>query len=328
MKRREFITLLGGVAAWPITANGQQLTRIRRVGLLTGLAQNDTEAQTRIKAFQQRLQELGWTEGQNVQIEYRWAAGNVGRTRVYAAELVALGPDVILVNTPPGLAALQKATHTIPIVFVQVVDASESGAASIAHPGGNVTGFYSYFAYTIVGKWLEILKEIAPHVRRVAILQNTDHPAWLGYLRAIKTIAPSFGVGVVAAGLQGPADIKPAIDDFAREPDGGLIVLPDSMTTANRKTIIELAAAHRLPATYPLRSFVKSGGLISYGADLVASFRQATSYVDRILRGAKPAELPAQQSTKLELVINLKTAKALGLTIPPTLLARADEVIE
>jgi ABC-type uncharacterized transport system substrate-binding protein len=189
-------------------------------------------------------------------------------------------------------------------------------------------GCYSYFAYTIVGKWLEILKEVAPNIRRLALMQNTDHPAWRGYLHAINDIAPSAGVSVVPAGLHAPADIKRNLDEFAREPGGGLIVLPDSMTTAHRKAIIELAAVHRLPATYPLRSFVKSGGLVSYGADLVASFRQATSYVDRILRGAVPADLPAQQSTKLELVINLKTAKTLGLVVPTTLLARADEVIE
>jgi putative ABC transport system substrate-binding protein len=328
MKRRAFIGLLGGAAAWPLAARAQQGERIRRVGLLTGLAQDDPEAQARIKAFQQRLQELGWTDGRNIHIDYRWTAGDVGRTKTYAAELVALAPDVILVNTPPGLAALQKATRTIPIVFVQVVDASESSATSIAHPGGNVTGFYSYFAYTIVGKWLELLKEIAPQVRRIAIMQNVDHPAWPGYLRAINDIAPSFGVGVVPAGLHGPTDIKLGIDKLAREPGGGLIVLPDSMTAAHRKSIIDLAAIHRIPAVYPVRYFVVSGGLVSYGADLVASVRQATSYVDRILRGASPADLPAQQSTKLELVINLKTAKTLGLDVPPSVLARADDVIE
>jgi putative ABC transport system substrate-binding protein len=328
MRRREFIGLVGGAASWPLVARAQQGERIRRVGLLTGLAQDDPEAQARIKAFQQRLQKLGWTEGRNVHIDYRWTAGDVGRARTYAAELVALAPNVILVNTPPGLAALQKATRTIPIVFVQVVDASESSATSIAHPGGNVTGFYSYFDYTIIGKWLEVLKEIAPQVRRVAIMQNVDHPAWPGYLRAINDIAPSFGVDVVPAGLHGPTDVKLGIDKLAREPDGGLIVLPDSMTGAHRNSIIDLAAIHRIPAVYPLRFFVASGGLVSYGADLVASVRQATSYVDRILRGANPADLPAQQSTKLELVVNLKTAKALGFTIPETLLATADEVIQ
>ena len=329
MRRREFITLLGSAAAaWPFGARAQQPERMRRVGLLTGLAQSDPEAQTRIKAFKQRLEELGWTEGRNVQIDYRWAAGNVGRTREYAAQLVALAPDVILVNTPPGLATLKQATKTIPIVFVQVVDASESGASSLAHPGGNVTGFYSYFAYSIVGKWLQMLKEIAPDVRRVAMMQNTDHPAWPGYLRAIKEIAPASGVEIIPAGLREPADIKRVFDEFVREPNGGLVVLPDSMTTANRNKIIELAATHRLPAVYPLRSFVKSGGLMSYGADLVASFRQVASYVDRILRGATPGDLPAQQSTKFELLINLKTAKALGLTVPPGLLSIADEVIE
>ena len=328
MRRRDFIIVIGSVAAWPLMARAQQPERIRRVGVLTGLAQDDPEAQARIKAFQQRLRELGWTDGHNVQIDYRWASGDVDRTRAYAAELVALAPDVILVNTPPGLAALQKATRTIPIVFAQVIDASESDAASVARPGGNVTGFYSYFDFTIVGKWLEILKEIAPQVRRVAIMQNVDHPVWAGYLRAINEIAPSFGVGIVPAGLHGPTDIKLGIDELAREPNGALIVLPDSMTATYRKEIVDLAAAHRIPAVYPLRYFVASGGLVSYGADVVASFRQAASYVDRILHGANPATLPVQQSTKLELRINLKAAHALGLPIPSTLVDRADEVIE
>jgi putative ABC transport system substrate-binding protein len=328
MRRRDFIIAVGSVAAWPLVARAQRPERIRRVGVLTGLAQDDPEAQARIKAFQQRLRELGWTDGHDVQVEYRWASGNVDRTRAYATELVGLAPDVILVNTPPGLAALQKTTRIIPIVFAQVIDASESDAASVARPGGNVTGFYSYFDFTIVGKWLEILKEIAPQIRRVALMQNVDHPAWPGYLRAIKEIAPSFGVGVVSAGLHGPTDIKLGIDELAREPNGGLIVLPDSMTGAHRQEIIDLAAADRIPAVYPVRYFVASGGLVSYGADIVASFRQAASYVDRILRGADPASLPVQQSTKLELLINLKTAKTLGLTVPSTLIDRADEVIE
>lgn len=329
MKRRRFIVYSAGVAAaWPLAALAQPAGQIRRVGVLTGLAQSDLEAQERVAAFRERLQKLGWTEGGNLRIITRWAAGDIARTRAYAAELVDLAPDVILVNTPPGLAALQTATRRIPVVFVQVVDAAEGTIKSPAHPGGNVTGFYTVFDYSIAGKWLELLKEVAPRIRRVAAMQDPKHPAWSKYLSAVKDVAPSLGIEVIPAPVQEPAEIERAIDMLAREPDGGLIVLPDSFTAVHRGRIIAAAARYRLPAVSHLKGFAAAGGLMSYGADLVDLVGQAASYVDRILRGRRPAELPVQASTKFELVVNLNTARAFDLKVPQTILLRADRVIE
>jgi putative ABC transport system substrate-binding protein len=329
MKRRKFIAFLGSAAAVsPLAALAQRANRTQRIGVLMGLAENDPEGQARYAALRERLRKLGWTEGGNIDVTTRWAAGDIARTQAYAAELVGLAPDVILVNTPPGLAALQTVTRSIPVVFVQVVDAAESVVKSPARPGGNITGFYTFFDYSMTGKWLQILKEAAPRVRRVAAMQNPKHPAWSKYLDAIRSIAPSLGIEVVPAPVQEPAEIERVIERFARVPDGALVVLPDTFTTVHRGLIVAAAARYRVPSIGQSKSFATAGGLMSYGADLVDLMRLAGTYVDRILRGAKPAELPVQASTKLELVINLKTAKALGLTIPQAILLRADNVIE
>jgi putative ABC transport system substrate-binding protein len=329
MKRRKFIAFLGSAAAAsPLAALAQRANQTQRIGVLMGLAENDPEGQERYAALRERLQKLGWTEGGNIRVITRWAAGDIARTQAYAAELVSLAPDVILVNTPPGLAALQTATRSIPVVFVQVVDAAESAANSPARPGGNITGFYTFFEYSMTGKWLEMLKEIAPRVRRVAAMQNPKHPAWARYLSAISSVAPSLGIEVIPAPVQEPAEIERVIARFARVPDGALIVLPDTFTTAHRGLIVAAAARYSVPAIGQSKAFAAAGGLMSYGADLVDLLRQSGTYVDRILRGAKPTELPVQASTKFELVINLRTAKALGLTIPQSILLRADNVIE
>jgi len=328
--RRELLVALGGAAAaWPLAARAQQSSRIRRVDVLMGLTESDPEAQSRIAAFHKTLQGLGWTEGRNVQVDYYWAAGDIDRTHTLAKELVSSAPDVIVVNTPPGLSALRVETHTIPIVFVQLLDASESTVVlNPARPESNVTGFTNFYEYAVSGKWLALLKEIAPSVSRVAILQNPNHPSWAGYQGSIAKTAPLLGVQPIRAHIYTPADIDNVLDALAREPNGGLLVLPDTFTTVHRDKIVALADYHRLPAVYPLRFFATGGGLMAYGADLVELLRLSASYVDRILRGARPSDLPVQSSTKFELIINLKTAKALGLDIPATLLARADEVIE
>ena len=329
MKRREFITLVGCAAVWPLAARAQQRERPRRIGVLMGLTESDPEAQSRIAAFRKTLQDLGWTEGRNVRTDYYWAAGDLDRTHALAKELVSSTPDVIVVNTPPGLSALRLQTHIIPIIFVQVLDASESTVVmNPARPESNVTGFTNFYEYGVSSKWLALLKEIAPSVSRVAILQNPNHPSWVGYQSAIAKSAPLLGVQPIRAHLYTPVDIDNALDALAREPNGGLLVLPDTFTTVHRDKIIALADHHRLPAVYPLRFFATGGGLMAYGADLVELLRLSASYVDRILRGARPSDLPVQSSTKFELIINLKTAKALGIEVPPTLLARADEVIE
>jgi putative tryptophan/tyrosine transport system substrate-binding protein len=328
MKRRDFITLLGGaVAAWPLAARAQQQPgRVRRVGVLIGIAVNDPDAQTRLAAFVQTLQQLGWTDGRNVRIDTRWASGDAELIRRYAAELVALAPDVIFV-TGAAVAALLQATHTVPIVFAAVADPVGSGFVdSLSQPGGNATGFMQ-FEYGLSGKWLELLKEIAPSLTRVIVLWDPE-TAGIGQFAIIQSVATSAGVDVRPVKLRDAGEIERAITAFARAPNGGLIVTASAWCVVRRDLIIALAARHKLPAVYFERFFVVAGGLISYGANFVDQYRRAAGYVDRILKGEKPADLPVQAPTKYELAINLKTAKALGLEVPPTLLARADEVIE
>jgi putative ABC transport system substrate-binding protein len=329
VKRRVFITFLGGAAvAWPITARAQQGERMRRIGVLMPLATDDPESKARIAAFLQGLRQLGWTDSGNVRIDTRWGAGNADDIRKYARELIALAPDVVLANATQAVAALQQATRTTPIVFVNVADPVGAGfVASLARPGGNATGF-SNFEYGLSGKWLELLKEIAPGVTRAAVLRDPAMAAGIGQFAAIQSVAPSFGVELNLVGVRDAGEIERTVAAFARESNGGLIVTASPLAIAHRDLIIALAARHKLPAVYYARFFVTSGGLISYGPDTVDPFRRAASYVDRILKGEKPADMPVQAPTKYEMAINLKTAKALGLTIPPTVLARADEVIE
>jgi putative tryptophan/tyrosine transport system substrate-binding protein len=329
VKRREFIVLLGGAAvAWPLAARAQQAERVRRVGVLMNLGSDDAEAQARNAAFLQGLQELGWTVGRNVRIEYRWGAGDAELFRRHASELVALAPDVILASGGAVVPSLLQATRTIPIVFTGTPDPVGAGfVESLARPGGNATGF-TIFEYGISGKWLELLKEIAPHVTRAAVIRDPAIAAGLGSWGAIQSVAPSLGVELRPLGVRDAGEIERVVTAFARSSNGGLIVTGSTLAVVHRKLITTLAARYRLPAVYPQRSFVTVGGLISYGPDSIDPYRQAAGYVARILKGEKPAELPVQAPTKFELVINLKTAKALGLEIPPTLLARADEVIE
>ena len=327
MKRRTFITLLGGMAvpaAWPLTARAQQGERMRRIGVLMNLASDDV----RLAAFHQGLQQLGWTVGRNVQIDYRWGAGDADRIRKFAAELIALAPDVILSTGSPSVAALQQATRTVPIVFATVVDPLSSGFVdTLARPGGNITGF-TLFEYSISGKWLQLLKEIAPRMTRAAVIRDPALTAGGGQLGVIQAVALSVGAEVTPVNVRDAGEIERAITAFARSPNGGLVVTGSTLAGVHRDLIITLAARHQLPAVYAQRYFVTGGGLISYGPDSIDPYRRAASYVDRILKGEKPADLPVQAPTKYELVINLKTAKALGLDVPPTLLARADEVIE
>ena len=327
VRRREFIFTLGGAAAaWPLAAHAQQGERMQRIGVLMNLAADDAEGQGRVAAFLQGLQQLGWTDGRNVRIDYRWAAGDAGRFHRYAEELLALAPDVILASATPSVQALQQATRTVPIVFAQVSDPVGLGlVASLARPGGNITGFTpSEFGFG--AKWLELLKEIAPRVTRVAVLRDlTIGPA---YLSAIQTVAPSFNVELSVVGVRDASEIERSVTAFARSSNGGLIVTASTSALVYRNLITMLAARHGLPAVYAFRYMVTAGGLISYGPDPIDLFRHAAGYIDRILKGEKPADLPVQGPTRYELAINLKTAKALGLEIPPTLLARADEVIE
>jgi len=330
LKRREFITLLGSAAAaWPLAARAQQGERVRRIGVLMNLAADDPESPVRLAAFLHGMQQLGWTDGRNVRIYTRWSADDIDRSRRYAAELVTLAPDVILSSGSPAVGQLLQATRTVPIVFVLVVDPVGSGFVdSLARPNGNATGF-PLFEFGISGKWLELLKEIAPRTTRVAVLRDPTLASGGGQLGAIQSVAPSFGVELSPVTVRDSDEIERAITAFANKPNGGLIVTGSALAAAHRDLIIALAARHRLPAVYPQSFYVTSGGgLMAYGPDTVDPFRRAATYVDRILRGEKPADLPVQAPVKYELVINLKTAKTLGLEVPPTLLARADEVIE
>jgi putative ABC transport system substrate-binding protein len=329
LKRREFITLLGGAAvAWPLAARAQQGGAMPRVGALFGIAENDPEGRNRIDAFRQGLEKLGWMAGQNVQVEYRWGGGGLERLRAQAAELVRPKPDVLLAGATLALVALQQATRDIPIVFAQVTDPVGAGfVTSLARPGGNITGFTQQ-EFTIGVKWLELLKELAPRVKRVAVIYDADNPAAAGYLATITAAVPTFQVELTSTGVRSTAEIERAIDAIGGTPDGGIIVLPGPATADRRDRIIALAEQHRLPAVYAFRYWVVSGGLASYGIDNIELYRLAATYVGRILKGEKPADLPVQNTTKFQLVINLKTAKALGLDPPITLLARTDEVIE
>jgi putative tryptophan/tyrosine transport system substrate-binding protein len=326
MRRRDFLGALGGAAAsWPFAVSAQQ--RVRQIGVLMNVAREDSEGNFRLAAFQKALQELGWADGQNLRTETRWAAGDQKKYRQYAAELVALAPDAIVGVTTAAVVPLQQASRSIPIIFTQVIDPIGSGmVTSMARPGGNATGFTS-FEYSIATKWLELLKEIAPNVTRVAVLRNPSAAAGIGQFSAVQTVAP-IGIELSAIGTRDAAEIERGIAAFAREPNGGLVVTASNFGATNPLVIAELAARHNLPAVYPFRYYITSGGLICYGPVERGQYRLAASYVDRILKGEKPTELPVQAPTKFELVINLKSAKALGLTVPPALLARADEVIE
>jgi putative ABC transport system substrate-binding protein len=326
--RRKFLATLGVAAIWPLAARAQQPERMRRIGVLMNLTADDPEAPARIAAFAQGLADLGWTIGRNLRLDYRWGAGDAERIRKDAAELVALAPDVILSSGTPTVAAVQQATRSVPIVFAQVVDPVGAGYVdSLARPGGNATGFLVW-EYSIAGKWLELLKEIGPRVTRAAVLRESAIAAGPALFGVIQAAAPSLGVELRPVDVRDAGAIERAITAFAQGANGGLIVTGSTLAAVHRDLIVTLAARHRLPAVYAFRYFVTSGGLISYGPDSIDPFRRAAGYVDRILKGEKPADLPVQAPTKYELVVNLKTAKALGLDMPTTVLARADEVIE
>jgi putative ABC transport system substrate-binding protein len=328
LMRREFITLLGGAAAWPLAASAQQPERMRRIGVMIATDESDPVTRSRITAFQQGLQALGWMDARNIRIDYRWDIADPERARVAAKELIALTPDVILPSTTPMLAAVRQETRSLAVVFVNVSDPVGTGfVESLARPGGNITGFTN-FEYAIGGKWLQLLKEIAPSVTRAATIGNPQNPNTTLYLRAIEPAAPSVGLKLTMAAVNDASEIERAIAAFGREPNGGLLVIPDPVTISHRDLIIALAARHHVPTIYAYRFFAASGGLLAYGTDTDDIFRRAASYVDRILKGEKAGDLPIQQPTKFELIINLKTAKALGLTVPLPLLGRADEVIE
>ena len=330
MRRREFITLLAGAAvAWPLGTWAQQAERVRRIGVLAGGAvANDADTQERNAAFAQALQQLGWTDGRNVRIDYRYGLGNAANVRKYAAELVALAPDVVLVSGASALAPLLQVTRTLPIVFVAVADPVGAGLVeSMARPGGNATGFIQ-FEYSLSAKWLELLKEIAPGVTRAAVLRDPAITAGVGQFAVIQLVASSTGLDVSPVNLGDAGDIERAVTALARSPNGGLVITASALSLVHGELILTLAARHKLPAVYPRRSFIAAGGLISYGFDALDQVRRAAGYVDRILKGEKPADLPVQAPTRYELVVNLKTAKALGLEMPQSVLARADEVIE
>jgi putative ABC transport system substrate-binding protein len=329
VKRRELITLLGGAAVWPLAARAQQPEQMRRIGVLMNRAADSIDGQARLGAFQQALQQLGWTDGRNVRIDTRWGEDDADRERKYAVELVTLSPDIILAGGSLSVAAVQQASRTVPIVFAAVGDPVGAGFVdSLARPGGNATGFMA-FEYSLSGKWLELLKEVAPGVKRAAVLRDAANPLGIGEFSAIQTVAPSLGVEVSAVNLRDAGGIERSIEAFARSANGGLVVAGSATATVRlNDLIITLAARHKLPAVYANRFSVTSGGLVSYGPDFVDQFRRAAGYVDRVLKGAKPADLPVQAPTKYELAINLKTAKVLGIDVPAPLLARADEVIE
>jgi putative tryptophan/tyrosine transport system substrate-binding protein len=330
IRRREFIALLVGATAWPHKARAEQRERMRRIGVLMSLAADDPESSSRLTTFVQTLQQLGWTDGRNVRIEIRWGAANPDLFRRHAMELVALAPDVILAGAGSTVPALMVATQSIPIVFAQTNDPVGGGfVSSLGRPGGNATGFM-LFEYGLGAKWLELLKQIAPQVRRVGVLRDVIYSSASGIplFAAIQTAAPSFGVELTAISVRDATEIEHGINDFARGPNDGLIVTNSPLTTTHRNFIVQLVAKHRLPAVYPYRYHVAAGGLMSYGPNPIDQYRGAAGYVDRILKGEKPADLPVQAPTKYELVINLKTAKALGIEIPPLVRARADEVIE
>ena len=328
MKRREFITLLGGTGVWPLAARAQQPDRVRRVGFLISTAETDQEARAWITAFERRLAELGWADGRNVRIEYRFGEGDATRMPQLAKELLELRPDAVLAATFSAATAMRQQTLSIPIVFVMVADAVSAGfVTNLARPEGNITGITN-FEFSIGGKWLQVIKECAPAVNSVAVIFDPANPTWAPYLRTVEAAAPTFGMQLTPAGVTNAADIDRDITAFSRKPNGAIVVIPAPVTVLHRDKIIAMAAQHRLPAVYPYRFYALSGGLVSYGVDLLESYRRAASYVDRILKGAKPADLPVELPTKFELVINLKTAKALGITVPPTLLATASELIE
>jgi putative ABC transport system substrate-binding protein len=329
IRRRELITFLGTAAAWPLAARAQQPGGMRRIGVLMAYAESDRDAQAWVAAFREGLQKLGWAEGRNIRIDTRWATDNRETIQRFAKELVASQPELVLSSSTPTTAALLQQTRTIPIIFALIADPVGSGfVASFPRPGGNATGFTNMEA-TMAGKWVELLKEIAPRVSRIAILFNPATAPYFEYfVNPFKAAAPSFGVEAIVAAVRDPSELESAIAAQAREPNGGLVVIPDGFMVAHRAEITALAARHRLPAVYPIRSYTERGGLLSYGYDPFDNFRRAASYADRILKGAKPSELPVQAPVKFELVINLKTAKALGLDVPVHLQQRADEVIE
>ena len=327
VRRREFIALVGGAAAWPAAARAQHGERMRRIGVLVNLSEREAAEQGVVSAFRQRLEELGWVDGRNARIDTRWGAGDRKRYRTYAAELVALAPDAILAATTDTVVALREASGTVPIVFVGVIDPVGSGlVASMARPSGNATGF-TVFEYAISAKWMELLKEVAPRATRVAVLRDANVASGIGQFAAIQAVTP-MGIDLSTIGLRDAGEVERAIAAFGLEPNGGLIVTASGFGANNSHLIATLAAQHNLPAVHPFRYFVRAGGLISYGPDYPDQYRRAAAYVDRILKGAKPADLPVQAPTKYELAVNLKTAKALGLTIPQSILLRADEVIE
>jgi putative tryptophan/tyrosine transport system substrate-binding protein len=326
--RREFIALLGGAAVWPLAARAQQADRMRRVGVLFAFAESDPDAKAWLTAFEEGLQKLGWSQGRNLRIDYRWGGGGEQLLQTHAAELVGAAPDVLFCAGTPSLVALRRETRSLPIVFVQVPDPIKLGfAASLARPAGNVTGFTSY-EYSMGGKWVELIKDTAPRTVRVAVIVDPANPSHPEYVQALEASASSLSMRVTIASMRGAADIEGAIDEFARQPNGALVVLPSAPAILHRDLIISLAARHRLPAVYPYRFFASSGGFMSYGIDLADTYRRAASYIDLILKGGKPGELPVQLSAKFELVVNLRTAKALGLAIPEPFIQRADEVIE
>jgi putative ABC transport system substrate-binding protein len=329
VRRREFISLLSSSAvAWPLAVRAQQPAGMRRIGVLMNLAESDSEGQARIAAFREGLARLGWAEGRELQIEYRWFAGDPVRARDYAAELAKMKPDVMFAGTTPSVVALQRETRSVPIVFAQVADPVGSGLiASLARPGGNITGF-SQFEYAIAAKWLELLKQMAPQVSRAAVIYDPTNRESKEYVPPIEAVAPSLGVQLTVAAVRDNADIEHAIDEVAREPNCGLIPLPGPLIAVRRDLIISLASRYRLPSVYAYRYWPTSGGLASYGVEIIDLYRRAASYVDRILKGEKPGDLPVQQATKFALVINLKTAKAIGVKISDNLLSLADEVIE